>query len=102
MREREAQGHEAGGEGVVGMTQDHIDAFSDALDAEKRGYLICVHHGLGHANSGAHIRTDFDNWPEPGTSGDERAITKEHDVLLAIAAALSDETQKFVVTREAL
>lgn len=81
------------------MTHDHIDAFSDALDAEKRGYLICVHHGLGKPESGAHIRTDFDNWPAPKTIGDERAESKEHDVLLAIAAALSDKSQTFVVTR---
>lgn len=80
------------------MTNDFLDDLSDALDREKRGYLLVIHHGLHAPVSGTQIRTDFDNWPAPG-GGDKRAITKEHDVLLAIAAALSDETQEFVVTR---
>ena len=80
------------------MTRDHIDAFSDALDAEKRGYLIVVHDGLHAPRSGAHVRSDFDNWPEPGT-GDERAKSKAHDVLLAIAAALSENGEHFEVVR---
>jgi hypothetical protein len=80
------------------MTHDHIDAFSDALDTEKRGYLICVHDGLHIKNSGAHIRSDLDNWPEPG-KGDERSKSKAHDVLLAIAAALSENGERFEVVR---
>lgn len=82
------------------MTQDHIDAFSDALDKEKRGYVIMVHHGLHLPVSGAHIRTDFDNWPETG-SGDVTAKSKEHDALLCLAAALSSERERFEIVRHA-
>lgn len=80
------------------MTRDHIDQFSEALDTEKRGYLIIVHDGLHHPKSGAHIRFDLDNWPEPGT-GDKTAKSKSHDILLAIAAALSEDGEKFTVAR---
>lgn len=80
------------------MTQDHIDEFSAVLDREKRGYLIYVHHGLNAPASGAHIRVDLDNWPEPG-SGDKAAKSKAHDILLAIAAALSEDGESFEVVR---
>ena len=76
------------------MTRDHIDAFSDALDTEKRGYLLCVHNGCDYPYSGAHIRTDLDNWPTPGCGSEK---SKAHDVLLAIAAALSDNGERFEV-----
>lgn len=78
------------------MTLDHIDDFSDALDNEKRGYLICVHNGLEYPNSGAHVRTDFDNWPDTGCGSSQ---SKSHDVLLAIAAALSVNGEHFEVIR---
>lgn len=80
------------------MTTDHIDAFSDALDKEKRGYLICVHHGLHLPSSGAHVRTDLDNWPEPKRGGGT-ALSKKHDLLLAIAAALSEDGEHFEIVR---
>lgn len=80
------------------MTRDHIDAFSDALDIEKRGYLICVHDGLHLPVSGARIRSDFDNWPEPGR-GCGSAKSKAHDCLMAIAAALSENGERFEVIR---
>lgn len=80
------------------MTRDHIDAFSDALDTEKRGYLICVHDGLHLPSSGAHIRFDLDNWPE-AEKGCGSARSKAHDILLAIAAALSEDGERFEVVR---
>jgi hypothetical protein len=80
------------------MTQDHIDEFTDALQKEKRGFLIAVHHGNHQPASGVHICTDLDNWPEPG-EGDKSAKSKSHDVLLAIAEALSENGERFEVIR---
>lgn len=80
------------------MTRDHIDQFSDALDAERRGYLIIVHDGLHKSNSGAHVRSDFENWPEP-EKGCGSGKSKAHDCLLAIAAALSEDGERFEIVR---
>lgn len=80
------------------MTRDHIDQFSDALDIEKRGYLICVHDGLHLPKSGAHVRFDLDNWPE-AAKGCGSALSKKHDLLKAIAAALSEDGEHFEVIR---
>jgi hypothetical protein len=79
------------------MTHDFIDQFSDALEAEKRGYLIAVHNGAqAFAKGGAHIRTDFEHWPDNLPDG----RTKEHDVLLAITAAFAGDGQAFTILTE--
>lgn len=81
------------------MTQDLVDDFSEALDREKRGYLICVHAGLDKPASGCHVRTELKNWPEPAQA-DNRSRSKAHDMLLAIAVALSEEGgEQFEIVR---
>lgn len=80
------------------MTRDHIDQFSDALDIEKRGYLICVHDGLDKPRSGAFVRVNLDNWPVP-ERGCGSAHSKSHDLLKAIAAALSEGGEHFEIVR---
>lgn len=79
------------------MTHDFIDQFSDALEAEKRGYLIAVHNGAQtFSKGGVHVRTNFDHWP--GNLPDGR--TKEHDVLLAITTCFASDGQHFTILTE--
>lgn len=79
------------------MTRDFIDQFSDALDAEKRGYLVAVHNGAQAFSKGSvHVRTDFDHWPKDLPN----ARTPAHDVLLAIATSFQPEERFTILTEE--
>lgn len=64
------------------MTRDIIDEFSDALDRERRGYVILVRHGAA-VGAGAHVRWDFKHWPAP-----LNGVSKSVDAVRGIACAL--------------
>lgn len=77
------------------MTNDFIDDFSDALEKEKRGYLVVVHCQKTSPEAGAHVRFDLDEWPEP-----KNGSAKQQDVLEAIAAAFSADDHLFTILTE--
>lgn len=77
------------------MTQDFIDEFSDALVKEKRGFVILVHNGRDYGKGSVHIRTNLDDWPLP-----PNARSKEHDTILALTAAFTEDGVNLSVLSE--
>lgn len=77
------------------MTHDFIDDFCDALDREKRAYVLIVQHRGAENKVGAHIRTDLDPWPAPANGK-----SKEYDMMLALAAAFRADAELLVLDWE--
>ena len=69
------------------MTSDHIETFSEAMDAERRAYVVLIR---GRDKS-AYIRDELDHWPP------RAGMSKHRDALNALAAAFSSNGERLTV-----